>query len=163
LLKAVGQGELPNTLPETWSEEPYLVPGVTEGTEFSFRVLRVDAAQLEEELGRLAGNTLWPRFPALFSTLQKPNRPPLRSMSKWHLALALAAGQIGGVIRSETGRTLLIKGDTFKEKEARMEYVVERQDGSVAETRILTDKFVPVIRAIDLTPGPGYGEIVTIS
>ena len=107
-------------------------------------------------------HTLWPRFPAMFSTAQTPNRPPLRAMSRWHLALALAAGQIGGVIRSRTGRTLLIKGDTFKEKETHVEYE-ERRDGTVAETRILTDRFVPVIRAIDLTPGPGYGDIVTIS
>ena len=162
MLEAVGKGELPETLPEDWGEEPYLVPGVAEGAEFAFRALRVDAAQLETELDRLAGHTLWPRFPALFTTTQTPNRPPLRAMSKWHLALALAAGQIGGVIRSRTGRTLLIKGDTFKEKETHVEYE-ERQDGSVAETRILTDRFVPVIRAIDLTPGPGYGDIVTIS
>jgi hypothetical protein len=162
MLEALGRGEWSETLPEFWGEEPYLVPGMVEGAEFSFRALRVDAAQLEAELGRLAGHTLWPRFPALFSTTQTPNRPPLRAMSKWHLALALAAGQIGGVIRSRTGRTLLIKGDTFKEKETRVEYE-ERKDGSVAETRILTDRFVPVIRAIDLTPGPGYGDIVTIS
>ena len=162
MLEAVGKGELPETLPESWGEEPYLVPGVAEGAEFAFRALRVDAAQLEAELDRLAGHTLWPRFPALFTTTQTPNRPPLRAMSKWHLALALAAGQIGGVIRSRTGRTLLIKGDTFKEKETHIEHE-ERQDGSVSETRILTDRFVPVIRAIDLTPGPGYGDIVTIS
>ena len=162
MLEAVGKGELPDTLPEVWAEEPYLVPGITEGAEFALRALRIDAAQLEAELVRLAGHTLWPRFPAMFSTAQTPNRPPLRAMSRWHLALALAAGQIGGVIRSRTGRTLLIKGDTFKEKETHVEYE-ERSDGTVAETRILTDRFVPVIRAIDLTPGPGYGDIVTIS
>jgi hypothetical protein len=162
MLEAVGRGELPDTLPELWVEEPYVVPGISEGAEFALRALRIDAAQLEGEIDRLAGHTLWPRFPALFSTAQTPNRPPLRAMSRWHLALALAAGQIGGVIRSRTGRTLLIKGDTFKEKETHVEYE-ERRDGTVAETRILTDRFVPVIRAIDLTPGPGYGDIVTIS
>lgn len=161
LLQAVGQGQLPDTLPLVWSEEPYLVPGVQKGN-FTFRALRLDAAQLEEEVRRLAENTLWPRFQAIFSASQRPNRPPLRAMSKWHLALALAAGQIGGVIRSKTGRILLIKGDTFKEKEVKVEYEV-RADGSVTESRILTDRFVPVIRAIDLTPGPGYGDILTIS
>jgi len=162
LLEAVGRGDLPETLPEAWTEEPYLVPGITEGAEFALRALRIDAAQLEAELVRLAGHRVWPRFPAMFATSRTPNRPPLRAMSRWHLALALAAGQIGGVIRSRSGRTLLIKGDTFKEKETHMEYE-ERRDGTVAETRILTDRFVPVIRAIDLTPGPGYGDIVTIS
>ncbi len=58
-------------------------------------------------------------------------------------------------------RTLLIKGDTFKEKELSVERH-ERSDGSLSETRILTDKFVPVIRGIDFTPGPQFGSIVTI-
>lgn len=161
MLETVGRGELPSTLPSVWNEELYLVPGVTE-SEFAMRALRIDAPQLESELARMAGHTLWLRFPAMFAYAQTPNRPPLRSMTKWHLALALSAGQIGGVIRSRTGRTLLIKGDTFKEKEVKVEYE-ERADGSVLESRILTDRFVPVIRAIDLTPGPGYGDILTIS
>ncbi|MFF6503349.1 class I SAM-dependent methyltransferase, partial [Pseudomonas aeruginosa] len=39
----------------------------------------------------------------------------------------------------------------------------EREDGSIAETRILTDKFVPVIRAWDMTPGSATrGEVLTI-
>jgi len=40
--------------------------------------------------------------------------------------------------------------------------VHQRGDGSVAETRVLTDKFVPVIRGIDFTPGAKFGSIVTI-
>ena len=66
--------------------------------------------------------------------------------------------------RSEvkSGRVLVVKGDTHKEKTLQTEYT-ERDDGSVAETRILTDKFVPVIRAWDLTLGsPTWGEVLTI-
>jgi hypothetical protein len=77
------------------------------------------------------------------------------------LALALAAGQISGVVRSKQGQMLLIKGDTFKEKETTVERMA-RADGSVAETRILTDTFVPVIRGIDFTPGENLGAVVTI-
>ena len=41
--------------------------------------------------------------------------------------------------------------------------VLERDDGTVAETRILTDKFVPVIRAWDMTPGSSTcGAVLTI-
>ncbi len=61
-------------------------------------------------------------------------------MSHWHLALALAAGAISGVVTSKSGRVLVVKGDTHKEKTLQTEYT-ERDDGSVAETRILTDKF----------------------
>src|SRR3546814_6327212 len=49
---------------------------------------------------------------------------------------------------SPTGRTLAVKGDTFKQKSSAVEYR-ERDDGTLSETRILTDKFVPVIRAWD--------------
>jgi hypothetical protein len=89
-------------------------------------------------------------------------RPPARALSQWHLALALAAGAISGIVRSKSGRKLIVKGDTHKEKTLQTEYT-EREDGSVTETRILTDKFVPVIRAWDMTPGsPTRGDVLTI-
>ena len=93
---------------------------------------------------------------------QQSLRPPARALSHWHLALALAAGAISGVVRSQTGRVLVVKGDTHKDKTLQREFT-EREDGSIAETRILTDKFVPVIRAWDMTPGsPTRGEVLTI-
>ena len=55
-------------------------------------------------------------------------------MSHWHLALALAAGAISGVVTSRTGKVLVVKGDTHKEKSLTTEYT-ERDDGSVTETR----------------------------
>ena len=59
-------------------------------------------------------------------------------------------------------RTLAVKGDTYKQKVTTTEYR-ERDDGSIAETRILTDKFVPVIRAWDLSPDSAtLGRILTI-
>ena len=160
-LEAMGKGELPEALPEYWTEDPYLVPAMTDESAFSLTSIRIDAEQLASELQRFSANTLWPQFPVLFGHATQPHRRPLRDLSKWHLALALAAGQICGTVRSKDGRTLLIKGDTFKEKDTTVERT-ERDDGSVAETRILTDKFVPVIRGIDFTPGPTFGEIVTI-
>ena len=72
------------------------------------------------------------------------------------------SGAISGAVRSRTGRVLVVKGDTHTEKTLHTEYT-ERDDGSVAETRILTDRFVPVIRAWDMTPGsPTRGEVLTI-
>ncbi len=119
------------------------------------------AREATDELVRFGASTLWPQFASAFGQWTQAHRRPLRDLSKWHLALALAAGQICGAVRSNNGRTLLIKGDTFKEKETTVEHT-ERADGSLVETRILTDKFVPVIRGIDFTPGPTFGEIVTI-
>lgn len=160
-LEAVGKGDLPPALPEYWQDEPYLVPSMTDENGFSFTAVRLDGQQLEAEVNRLAGSTLWPQFPAMFAQGRQSHRRPLRNLSSWHLALALAAGQISGVVRSKDGRTLLIKGDTFKEKDTVIERA-ERADGGIAETRIMTDKFVPMIRGIDFTPGLSFGEIVTI-
>ncbi len=161
MLEAAGHGELPPDLPEEWIDEPYAVPAKTDDEGFSFTAVRLDAEQLDAELKRFKASTLWPQFPVMFNLGRTVHRRPLRNLSSWHLALALAAGQISGAVTSREGRTLLIKGDTFKEKDVAVE-TMERADGSVAETRILTDRFVPVIRGIDFTPGSGYGEIVTI-
>lgn len=160
-LELAGGESLPPALPEQWSDEPYLVPQASEDASFVFNAIRLDAAQLEVELDRMANATLWPQFEPMFSALARPHRRPLRDLSRWHLALALAAGQISGVVESNDGRTLLIKGDTFKEKSLSTEYA-ENKDGSVQETRIATDIFVPVIRGIDFTPGATFGQIVTI-
>jgi len=51
---------------------------------------------------------------------------------------------------SKTGKVLVVKGDTPKEKSLTTEYT-ERDDGfDFRDGRILTDRFVPVIRAWDM-------------
>lgn len=120
----------------------------------------MEPGQFAEEVGRLRG--LWPMLDTHLGAAQQSLRPPARALSAWHLALALAAGAISGVVRSRSGRVLVVRGDTHKDKTLQREFT-ERDDGSVAETRILTDKFVPVIRAWDMTPGSAtLGEVLTI-
>ena len=127
--------------------------------EHFFRVT-MEPEQFADEVGRLQG--LWPSIDTHLGAAQQKLRPPARALSHWHLALALAAGAISGVVRSKSGRVLAVKGDTHKDKTLQREFT-EREDGSVAETRILTDKFVPVIRAWDMTPdSPTRGEVLTI-
>lgn len=147
-------------LPVNWPHEPYRVPPVAPEP-LTFRVVPLEPRQLAAELSRHEAATLWPRFAQHFARHVRAPRRPLRRLSKWHLALALAAGQIGGIVRAPSGRTLLIKGDTFKEKEQSVTQEIDG-DGAVRETRVLTDKFVPVIKAIDLTPGERFGQVVTI-
>lgn len=160
LLLEVGQGQRQaEELPLMWPLLPYTVPASPAEPEHFYRVT-MEPEQFAEEVGRLQG--LWPMLEAHLGVAQQSLRPPARALSHWHLALALAAGAISGIVRSKSGRTLLVKGDTHKEKTLQTEYT-EREDGSVAETRILTDKFVPVIRAWDMTPGsPTRGEVLTI-
>ena len=57
-LEAIGQGELPPELPEHWRDEPYLVPATPSLPNFSFNAIRIDAAQLNDELVRMNSHTL---------------------------------------------------------------------------------------------------------
>jgi hypothetical protein len=160
LLLKVGQGDVEaEELPREWPFLPYTVPVSAAGPEHFYRVT-LEPEQFADEVCRLQG--LWPSIDTHLGAAQRLLRPPARALSHWHLALALAAGAISGVVTAETGKVLVVKGDTHKEKSLTTEYT-ERDDGSVAETRILTDRFVPVIRAWDMTPGsPTRGQVLTI-
>lgn len=159
MLEAVGQGQLPPVLPVEWIDDGYTVPA-SNGDDITFTYTRMDRRQLEDEIQTYGG--LWSQFDVKFERSTAARRPPLRALSNWHLALALAAGQVAGVVRSEDGRVYIIKGDTHKDKRVKVE-MEERGKDKFAEVRIATDTFVPVIRAIDVTPGSeSIGNILTI-
>jgi hypothetical protein len=160
LLLQAGQGEIEaEELPREWPFLPYTVPAAPAEPEHFYRVT-LEPEQFADEVQRLQG--LWPAIDMHLGAAQHSLRPPARALSHWHLALALAAGAISGVVTSKTGKVLVVKGDTHKAKSLATEYT-ERDDGSIAETRILTDRFVPVIRAWDMTPAsPTRGEVLTI-
>jgi hypothetical protein len=159
-LLAIGKGDLEaEELPLEWPYPPYVVPASPSEPEHFCRVT-MEPAQFAEEVGQLQG--LWAMLDTHLGAAQQALRPPARALSSWHLALALAAGAISGVVQAPSGKVMVVKGDTHKEKTRKTEFT-ERDDGSIAETRIDTDIFVPVIRAWDMTPGsPTQGQIVTI-
>lgn len=159
-LLRIGQGDQEaEELPGEWPFLPYVVPEAQAEPEHFYRVT-LEPEQFAAEVARLRG--LWPAVDTHLGAAQQSLRPPARALSQWHLALALAAGAISGVVTSKTGKVLVVKGDTHKEKTLSTEYT-EKEDGSVSETRILTDRFVPVIRAWDLTPGSATrGQVLTI-
>ncbi|MEQ1601293.1 MAG: DUF6094 domain-containing protein [Methylophilaceae bacterium] len=159
-LEACGVGQLPPELPEYWQVDPYCVPEVND-KEMRFTSIKIDGAQLQAELDRLSKSTLWPQFELRFGLSNEKQRQPLRALTDWHLALALAAGQISGVVESASGRKLLIKGDTFKQRDLAVTYD-QNADGTASEIRTFTDKFVPAITGIDFTPGASYGDVVKI-
>jgi len=160
MLERIGRGELPGELPEHWAMPTFQVPASKEAPHFV--AARIQPDELAHELARMQRSTLWPQFSNHFGGTLQRHRPPLRSLSDWHLALALAAGQISGVVTSTSGRTLLIKGDTFKDKSLKVTFEEAGKDGAQREVRTFTDRFVPTIRAIDFTPGPMFGQLVTI-
>ena len=163
MLTRAQAGELNDQeLPRQWTQERYVVPSVAYGSEFDFRAVRLDGPQLAQELDRWQNSLLWTGFDTTFSQAKSEHRRPLRDMTKWHLALALAAGQVTGRIESKDGRVFLIKGDTFKKKERTVATQVD-DNGNVTETITMLDRFVPVINAIDFTPGDRLGQIVKIS
>ncbi len=150
---------IPEELSDEWLDEQYIVP-IARQSEFKFYHVKMDISQLADEICNK--KTLWNRFDILFNKGVADFSRPLRKLSDWHLALALAAGQVSGIVESNDGRIFVIKGDTFKDKINKVETSI-RDDGSVAETRISTDIFVPSIKAIDFTPeSQTFGQILTI-
>jgi len=143
--------------------EPYAVPGIPDSRlrEARFCAQKLDAAQVTREIEAHLKRTLWPQFETRFVQSALVQRRPLKALGQWHLALALAAGLIAGIVESD-GRRILIKGDTTKTKDKKVE-ATEDDDGNLTEVITLTDRFVPAIRGIDLTPdSSNYGAIVTI-
>ncbi|HED40444.1 MAG TPA: hypothetical protein ENJ13_08460 [Chromatiales bacterium] len=112
---AIVNGEQePEVLPQTWTSEPYVVPASV-GGDVKFSYVKMGSAQLADEIDR--NPCLWDQFDLKFRSIAlETTRRPLRKMSNWHLALALAAGQVSGVVRSQSGQQFLIKGGTHKEK-----------------------------------------------
>lgn len=142
------------------TEPRYHVPATAPGQPIVYT--RMDPAQLAEELSTSNEPGLWSQFDILLRCNRRPQRRPLCDLSDWHLALALAAGQVTGHVVSNDGtRQLLIKGSTHKEKSEKTE-ITERDNGAVTEKRILTDRFVAIIKGIDVTPGDRFGTIITI-
>ena len=117
---------------------------------------------MERELGQQQSRTLWPSFSQHFGTsaVIAEKRRPLCALGQWHAALALAAGQVNGVVTSTNGRKLLVKGSTHKTKVETKSEEYDNKDRLVVTS---TDRFSPSIRAIDLTEGsPDFGRGLTI-
>ena len=143
------------------SKPMYFTPDIR--SEAPLVLTKMEATQLSTELHQ-AGTSrgMWNDFDVLFRSSAYSTRRPAMDLSKWHLALALASGQVTGLVESNDGNSrLLIRGNTHKEK--KVETVVnDSGDGNVSETRIHTDRFISVIKGIDTSRSPTYGDIVTI-
>lgn len=161
LLGAIGRGEVvAPMIPAESPSDQYIVAAAVNELDHFYR-LSLEPEQFSHEIERLRGH--WSEFDLHFGQQGQKPRSPVTALSQWHLALALAAGAISGVVTSRTGRVLALKGDTYKEKARKTEFS-EDGDGNISEVRILTDRFVPVIRAWDMTPSsPTLGRVLTIT
>ena len=147
-------------LPKTADKPCYKVPAATQ-QDIRFNALRIDPQQFAEEIKRYP--CLWQQFSHQMMETGITHRRPLMALSKWHLALALAAGQVSGVVHSNDGKkTYVIKGDTFKDKKQSVE-IRPQGNGEIQEIRTSLDVFVPQIKAIDMSRNSStFGEILTI-
>ncbi len=161
-LTAIGVGdEQVDQFPDEWLDDPYIVPATPQQQEVKFHSVKIDQRQLADVVAR--ERCLWGRMGLVFKYGHQQHRRPLRALSPWHLALALAAGQVSGVVKSHDGRTFVIKGDTFKSKISNEEVVLNAKGEAIGAKRIQTDCFIPTIRALDFTPGsPTFGLPLTI-
>lgn len=156
MLVSVGNGDvIAPSLPHSPTEFGYNIPAVPT-TPFRFEVVTPDKALLADVFSEHKG--LWHRFNSVFSQAGHHAVPsPLRKLSPWHLSLALAAGQISGhVVSNDGARHLLVKGGTKK---------VQRTTTTMDEYNTITtkiDQFIPTIRAIDITTGDTFGDIIVI-
>lgn len=128
------------------SSPVYTLPASVEVRDFY--KLSLSKSELENEIKKNPG--LWNQFDLLLNRTSISRRQPLCKMSEWHLSLALAAGEISGIVTSETGKTYVIKGDTYKTQVKKVE--ISGQETNEPETRVtMTDKFIPSIKAWDFT------------
>lgn len=127
----------------------------------SFYKLSFTDSEFVQEVKTIGG--LWKDFNLFFKGIHQTKRQPLCQMSDWHLSLALAAGEINGIVESKSGKTYIIKGDTYKTKVRKVEQVYDDEENFTIQT-FLTDKFIPSIKAWDMTIGSDtFGELFIIS
>lgn len=173
-LMSVGNGDLEaNVLPEIWAEQCfsddndclYHVPETKDVGRFE--LVRLDAKQLAHSLQGQKG--LWKQYDTMFNhNRSMDNKRPLCDVSNWHLSLMLAAGQVSGVVNSKDGRTFVVRGDTYKDKQVSttQETSSAKETGFKESTQTIrthTDIFVPAIRGLDMTPGSEtFGDVFTI-
>ncbi|MFA0154538.1 DUF6094 domain-containing protein [Vibrio sp. 10N.261.46.A3] len=152
-LQKVGEGQ--SRLSKMQGQRRYRITPISQRP-FRFEKVRPEMSELSQAFREHQG--LWRHFAMTFESPNRQSVPrPLKRLSPWHLSLSLAAGQISGRVTSNDGtKQLLVKGGTQK---------VKKTQTSVEGAQVVTttiDQFVPLIRAINVTPGQDFGKIVMI-
>lgn len=158
--KQIANGEIVPGNISSNSEPIYTVPSSTTDIK-AFYQLTCDNDSFYAETKKQP--CLWNDLSLYFGRKnQITKRQPLMPMSDWHLSLALAAGEISGVISNDDD-TYVIKGDTYKTKVKKTETTSD-EDGNISIQNIQIDRFVPTIKAWDMNPySDNFGQLLTIS
>lgn len=160
--KAIFEGKvIPKEIGDDDDEPHYLIPSPIDKDVKSFYKLSFSNDEFSQEINQIGG--LWNDFNLFFNCFKYSKRQPLCQMSDWHLSLALVAGEINGIVTSETGKTYIIKGDTFKTRVKHVDNTTD-DDGNFEIRTTLIDKFIPSITAWDMTKdSDSFGDILNIS
>lgn len=153
------QKEAGTVLPEQWDEAPYIIPAAPKDV-VKLHSFNIDERQLESEIEQRAG--LWAGFDDDFCVDLRQCPPPLCQPTPWHLAMMLAGGAISGLVENKDGRAYVVSGDTMKAQAESTKQIVDDDDNvETVTTRI--DRFVPTIRALDMSPtSTTFGETLIV-
>lgn len=162
-LIAVGRGDqIPEVIPEVWDGELYRLPLAPRLNSAPIQVTRFTPEQLQAVVSRCP--VLWSGFAGVFQPDLQQSRPPLREPSDWHLALLLSAGQLDGVTQAADGERYALRGHTWKVNECQTTVELDPETGKTTEVRTVTERFLPVIRLLQITPGsPHRGRLLTVA
>jgi tRNA1(Val) A37 N6-methylase TrmN6 len=140
----------------------YDVPGsmVRRDDKFQFLASRLNEDDIIEYLNANPG--MWATFQHDFGQRNVIRQRPLKPLSPWHTALALAAGLIGGVVTSKDGLQMIVKGATRKVGVPRVTTDHNHETGVVTTTEEITESFSPSIRGVVLSK-ERRGEIIDIT
>lgn len=149
--KLNGLTALPHPAKVMIQQGPYIVPATRGPSQF------IKTEPTEGELWELVNasplSKLMHESPSPTST----PRPPL-ALSKGHIALTLAAGQLNGIVSKPGERPHVIRGTASKKEEQTERDLTPHDDGTTTCRTVYTEKIRLVVRVLKHT-----GEIVTLS
>ena len=122
------------------------------------RSVDIDPGELAAVIAAYGG--LWRDTQAHFAGSSAETIRPLHELTDWHTSLLVSSGVVSGIVDNGK-RRLLVKGKTGKTRQVSTRCEGEGDNAVIIEEH--RDRFVTLIKAIDLTPGSdAYGNILEI-
>lgn len=156
-------GDIP-TIGDSSQQYAYVIPPLAFRGEIDFYSTWLDPSEIYEE-AHLRG--LWedPHTQELLSFERPRHTRPLLPLRKGHLTRLIVAGLFNNQTLSRNNRHWLIKGRSRKDTKELppIEEIIHTADGPKERTQYRTiERYVPEIRAWDVTPGETFGTYIVV-
>jgi 16S rRNA G966 N2-methylase RsmD len=155
-----------NSLPElpTHATPLYTIPPLFIRGEITFRTTWIDPTDIYTEAHH---HGLWndPHITDLLSFHKHKTISPLLPLRKGHLTRLITAGLYNNTVIEHDNRRWIIKGRARKltTELPPITEMIETKEGPEVRINLRTiEKYVPEIRAFDLTPGTNYGQFIVV-